>query len=367
MSGATLIGVNSPQAVKKWSTALQAQVGYKDYFNKFSGKTPESIIQQKTELEKDAGDELKFDLLLRPRGQGVEGDDLVEGKADNLTFLQDKILIDQYRKPINTGGKMSRKRTIHNIRELARVQLQEFFRDWKEQVRFCYLSGARGINENDFIVDMNFTGFAGNVVEAPDSDHIMYAGSATSKATLTDADKMSRNTIERAEVKARMLQAKNKKNVNMQHVNVDGTKAFVLLMNPYQVHDLRNESGAAGWMEIQKAASTSLGKDSPIFKNNLGMIKGVVLHENENGIRFNDYGAGANVQAGRALLLGRQAGVEANGSTNGYNSVSWNEQPFDAGNQVEITAGVIWGFKKTRYGGRDFGVMAVDTAAADPT
>lgn len=366
MSKGLQIGVNSPQAVKKWSTVLEAQVNNDDYFNKFISTNPNSIIQKKRDLEKDAGAELMFDLLMRAKGRGVDGDKLLEGTADNLTFLQDKIYIDQHRKAFNTGGRMARKRSIHDMRSLCKAQLQEYFREWREQIRFVYLSGARGVNEGDYILPLDFAGFAGNPILPPDQDHIMYAGSAVSKATLTASDKMSRALIERAEVRSRKLMARDDKNVNLKPVMVEGEKRLIMLMNTFQEHDLRQESGAAGWMEIQKAAAASEGRSNPIFKGSLGMIKGVVLHSHEFGVVFNDYGAGANVAAGRALLLGAQAGVEAAGSANGYNSMDWSEEAKDHGNQLEVAGGAMWAFKKTRYGDRDFGVISIDTAAADP-
>ncbi len=366
MSKGLNIGVNSPQAVKKWSSALEAQVNSEDYFAKFVGNGTDNIIERKRDLEADAGDEVMFDLLMRAKGAGVDGDGLLEGTADKLTFLQDKIKIDQHRKAFNTGGRMSRKRSLHDMRKLCKAQLKEYFREWREQIRFVYLSGARGNNDGDYILPTDFAGFAGNPILPPDEDHIMYAGAATSKASLTAADKMSRALIERAEVRSRKLMAKSSDNVNLRPVMVEGEKHLVMLMNTYQEHDLRQESGTTGWMEIQKAAATALGKGSPIFKGGLGMIKNVVLHSHEFGVTFGDYGAGANVAAGRALLLGAQAGVEAAGSTNGYNGMEWSEEAYDHGNQLEVAGGAMWGFKKTRYGDRDFGVIALDTAAADP-
>jgi hypothetical protein len=49
----------------------------------------------------------------------------------------------------------------------------------------------------------------------------------------------------------------------------------------------------------------------------------------------------------------------------------WNEELEDRGNQVVITTSSIFGVKKTAYTidgtSRDFGVIAIDTACADPT
>ncbi|MNL38154.1 hypothetical protein D3C87_1603480 [compost metagenome] len=95
------------------------------------------------------------------------------------------------------------------------------------------------------------------------------------------------------------------------------------------------------------------------------MINNVVLHSHESAIRFNDYGATADIDASRSLFMGRQAGVVAYGTEGGLR-FSWKEETKDYGNQQNVIAGTIIGIKKTRFNGKDFGVMAVDSASTDP-
>jgi hypothetical protein len=45
---------------------------------------------------------------------------------------------------------------------------------------------------------------------------------------------------------------------------------------------------------------------------------------------------------------------------------SWSEEMADHGNLGKVAAGVIIGFKKTRFNSKDFGVLAIDTYAKDP-
>jgi N4-gp56 family major capsid protein len=229
---------------------------------------------------------------------------------------------------------------------------------------FIYLSGARGINQ-DFIEPANYAGHAGNPIQAPDAEHIIFGGSATSVATITNADNMTREVVERCSVKARMMRALNPEAANMNPVNIDGETHYVLLMSAFQEYAMRTAAGATGWLEIQKAASAAEGKKSPIFIGSLGMINNTVIHMHESVIRFANYGAGANLPASRALFLGRQAGVVAYGTAGGLR-FSWKEEEDDYGNEPTVVAGVILGVKKTRFNGRDFGVVAVDTHAVNP-
>lgn len=360
----TVIAWGDPKAKKAWSTGLAVDQVKKAYFEKkFVGTDENSIIQRKTELESDSGDRVSFDLSVQLRGEATEGDARLEGKEENQKYYTDEVIIDQVRHAVSAGGAMTRKRTNLNLRGNARRLLSDYWARFNDEMMFIYLSGARGINK-DFLFSLDWAGRAGNSLQAPDAGHLLYGGAATSKATLTANDKMTRAVIEKAQVKATMLQAQDPENANMVPVSIDGEEHYCIVMNPFQAHDLRTASGSE-WLDVQKAAAAAEGKNNPIFKGGLGMIKNVVLHEHRNAIRFSDYGAGSNVNAGRALFLGRQAGVVAYGTSGGMRW-DWKEETKDYGNEPTVASGAIFGFKKSRFNGRDFGVLSIDTAATDP-
>lgn len=361
----TVIPWGDPKARKAWSTGLAVDQIKKSYFEKkFVGTDENSIIQRKTELESDSGDRVSFDLSVQLRGQATEGDARLEGKEENQRFYTDEVVIDQARHAVSAGGRMTRKRTSHNLRGNARRLLSDYWARFCDEMMFIYLSGARGINL-DYLFPTNWTGRAGNPIQAPDAGHLLYGGDAVSKATLTDGDVMTREVIERASVKAQMLQAEDAESANMVPVTIDGESHYVCVMSPFQAYSLRTSEGAQGWLEIQKAAAAAEGRNNPIFKGGLGMIDNVVLHRHERAIRFNDYGTGSDVEAARALFMGRQAGVVAYGTSGGMRW-EWNETTKDYGNEPAVASGAIFGFKKTRFNGRDFGVLSIDTAAANP-
>lgn len=360
----TTVPFGSPLAQKKWSAHLFLETVKKSYWERFISTSDNAVIQRKTEIDSDAGDRISFDLSVQLRGKPTSGDNRLKGKEEQLKFFTDEIVIDQIRHSVSAGGKMTRKRTAHALRQVAKDRLAEYWSQYIDELYFIYMSGARGINE-DFIEDPGYLGHATNELRTPDAQHLMYAGSAVSKATLTAADTMSRTLIERAAVKTRMLRAKDPKTANMLPITVNGDKHYVVLMTPYQEYDLRQETGERGWLEVQKAAAAAEGKSNPIFKGGSGMINNIVLHSHESVIRFNDYGAGGNIGAARALLLGRQAGVCAYGTAGGLR-YTWKEEVDDFGNEPTVAAGTIIGISKTRFNRRDFGVMSIDTAATDP-
>jgi N4-gp56 family major capsid protein len=362
--GQTTIPFGDPKAQKKWSGQLFVETTKKSYFDRFEGTSENSVIQQKTDLESDAGDRISFDLSVQLRGRPTAGDDRLKGNEEALKFYTDEVIIDQIRKSVSAGGKMSRKRVAHDLRKVAKDRLSDYWAQYIDELKFIYLSGARGMNE-DFIEPVNYVGHAGNPLRAPDSQHLLFGGAATSKATLTASDKMNRTLIERAATKARMMRARDPKTANLLPISVDGEKHYVMLMSPFQEFDLRDETGEKGWLEVQKAAASAEGKSNPIFKGGLGMINNIVLHSHESAIRFADYGAGSNVAAARALFLGKQAAVVAYGTAGGFR-MTWQEETDDFGNEPTVASGTILGISKTRFNNRDFGVVSIDTAAKDP-
>lgn len=364
----TIVPFGDPKAQKKWSGKLFLDILAKSYFDrKFVSEGPNAPIQRLTDLESASGDKISFDLSVQLRGRPTYGDNRADGKEEQLKFFTDEVIIDQMRHPVSAGGRMTRKRTAHDMRKIAKERLSDYWAKFIDEMHFIYLSGARGINE-DFIETLDWAGHAQNPIQAPDTGHLLYGGSGTGKATLAATDVMSRALIERATVKARMLRALDPQTANMMPIKIGGENHYVCVMSPFQEHDLRNESGSQ-WLDIQKAAAAAEGKNNPIFKGGLGMLNNVVLHSHESAIRFNDYGAAGDVNAARALFLGAQAGVVAYGTATGKSGglrYDWKEEMKDYGNEPTVIAGTICGVKKSRFNGKDFGVLSLDTAAKDP-
>ncbi|QCP84331.1 N4-gp56 family major capsid protein [Cereibacter sphaeroides] len=360
----TVIKWGDPRALKKWAPGLAVDINRKSYWNrKFIGTGENNIVEEKLDLVSDAGDRVQFDLSAQLRQKPTSGDNRIKGKEESLRFFSDEVIIDQLRHPVNAGGKMTRKRTQHDLRKVAKERLSDYWKKYMDEIMFIYLSGARGHN-SDFIEDTDYIGHAGNALQAPDSAHILYGGSAKAKAELTATDKMAKAVIERANTAAKMVKVRDQDSTEMLPVSVEGADRYVCVMSTYQSHDMRT-ADTSGWIDIQKAAAGAEGSKNRIFTGGLGMIGNTILHDHPDVIRFTDYGAGANIPAARALLLGKQAGVIAYGTPAGMRW-SWEEELEDYGNLPTVASGAIFGLKKTRFNGRDFGVMAIDTAAKDP-
>lgn len=373
----TIVGVNDAKAVKRYAGLLAYDESQKSYFGqRFVGRGAEAEvpIQLLSELESDAGEQIAYDLLAELKMAPVEGDDILEGKEEAQRFYTDTIYIDQARCGVNTGGRMTRKRTLHNLREKARRQQSSWWARLKDELRFIYLSGARGVNTN-FILPTGYTGRANNALVAPDTNHILYGGNSTAKSNMTNeaagvagSDTFDLRLVDRAKTKADSQGGGATDIPVLQPCKIDGEEVFVCVMHTFQEDDLRSNTGTGQWLDIQKAIAASEGRKSPMVKGSLGMYRGCILHSHRNVIRFNDYGAGGTYEAARALFMGSQALVEAYGSPGTGLRFDWHEEVRDNGNQVVISSNCTWGTKKVSFttpiGAQDFGVFAMDTYAA---
>lgn len=349
---------------------LAHDTSHKSYFNSrfmARGAEAEVPIQILTDLESDAGEAISYDLLAELKMAPVEGEDILEGKEEGQKFYTDQIYIDQARAGVNTGGRMTRKRTLHNLREKAKRQQSSWWARLMDELLFIYLSGARGINQN-FLLPQGYTGRANNALVTPDSYHTLYGNDATAFANIDASDKFDLRLIDRAKTKADSQGGGATDVPVLQPCKIDGNETFVCVMHTFQEDDLRANTNTGQWLDIQKAAATAEGRNSPLFKGSLGMYRGVILHSHRNAIRFNNAGSGSNVEAARALFLGSQAAVVAFGSPGTNMRFDWHEETRDNGDKVVISTSSIFGVKKVTFttaaGAQDFGVFALDTAAA---
>jgi len=402
----TVIGLGDAKAVKRYSAFLAVDVGRQSYFNKkFMGvgieaQTP---IQTLPSLENDAGDQVSYDLVMQLKMQPVEGDNTLAGKEEDLKFYTDTLYIDQLRGGVNTGGRMTRKRTIHDLRKIARSRQGEWWARIFDELIFIYLSGSRGIN-SDYTFPLGYAGFANNSLVDPitagDTDHYLFAprsDNGTLPTSRTDSNWVAQGTtgnniatlslIDRAVSRASTMGGGVTGVPAIEPIMLDGEEKYVGLFHPWQEWQLRTNTGTGQWLDIQKAAAAAEGRNNPIYKGALGEYNGVVLHKHRGVVRpFNaagvatGYGASSNIGVARALFLGRQAAVVAFGSPGNGLRFDWNEDYEDRGNQVIISTNTICGVKKTSFSTqgttlagvastitRDFGVIAMDTVASDPS
>lgn len=373
----TIIGVNDPKAVKAYAAAIFASLGVKSFCGKNMmkdcnavGKTQQMAnapIGVVTDLESSAGDTVYFDVYAQLRGGATYGDDTLENNLESLTGYTDYVRINQVRKGVEAGAKMTQKRTLTNLRQQALIELEKFMMSHFDQVMITTLAGARGVSEDLYLP----LGAAMPIPEtknyqAYDTEHIIYGGSASAKNNLTSTDKFGLGVVDRLLLQLDNYGGGASGKMRCAPLDMEGEDAYLLMISPSQEYDLRRESSstnAAGWLEIQKAAAASNGYSNNIFKSTLGQYRGVHFRKHKDVVQFNDYGVGGNIPCHRAVLMGRQAAVVAFGSANDKKlKASWVEETKDMGNRLAVGASMMYGAARPEFNGQALNSYAVDTA-----
>lgn len=359
----TQIGQADARAIKKWSAKVLHETKAKSVWKPLIGKgeDAESPVVELTDLKREKGESITVNLGIPIQGEPVYGDDRLEGTEASLSTYTDQVYIDLLSKSVDCGGIMTRKRTAIDMRKQGQRQLSTYFADIHDQLFFMYGAGARGVN-SDFHFRTNFTGFGANAFEAPDTDHLLYPGSVSSKGALTTNDEMDLALIEKVRTRLRMVGGNASDLPEVQPIMVGGKPVWVAMLHEWQMHKLRTATGEGKWLDLQKNLATANGEKNSIFTGGEAMHAGIILRSHKNVIRYSDYGVGANVPAARAMVLGQQAMVVAYGDVGAGYSADWHEAMENRGANPIITGRIMFGVKKLRSNNRDTGMFSVDTA-----
>jgi len=317
-------------------------------FKKFLGSGPDAIIMRLTELERQAGDTIKYDLLLQMGNDGVTGDNRLKGNEEALTYKQDTVAIDQLRNG-HAFRRMSQQRTLHDLRKDAMTNLSDWFADRMDNIMFAHLCGNTGET------------FANTPVAPASTDEYICSGDvsesgtiATDEASLGSNDQFTLADLDFAKEKARTKEAvSGGGGVWIRPTRINGEEYYVAVLHPYSVTDMRLDvanSAYVTWPDIQMYANRR-GLDNPIFTGALGVYNGVILFDSTR-----IYSPTSNVR--RNLFLGSQTAVFAMG--NAYKSraqkqvgkdnlMSWFEEIDDYGNEEGIAVGSVFGMKACMF------------------
>lgn len=354
-----------------WAKELFADVIDGLYFNEsgLMGEDDNNIIYVKSDLMKEAGDTVTVPLTAKLTGNGVDGDDELEGNEEAIASYSDSILIDQKRFGVRLKGKLDERKVAYSMRKDAKEKLTIRLQEFIERQVFLKLAGVRNTNINDVAGDVVGTGalWSNSPTVIPAADENAGVGNryicANSGGTdsLAATDLMTPTLISRAKIKARLSKPK------IRPLRIDGRDHYVMWIHPWQAYDLKNNAQFAQAMREAEVR----GKENPIFTGALGVWDGVIIYEHEYvpfldvSVTANDNFAGDGggtataVDCFRALLCGRQALAFAKcQSDNG-----WVEETFDYKNKVGFATSLIGGIDKVMFNSKEYGVIAVDTAA----
>jgi N4-gp56 family major capsid protein len=347
----TAFPTGHPLAVKLWSKKLFVEALKATYFGRFMGEGAGNMIQVKPELNKSAGDKITVGLRMQLSGAGIQGDATLEGFEEALTTYSDAVLLDMIRHAVRSAGKMSEQRVPFEVREEARMGLQDWWSDRLDTSMFNQLCG------NSVQTNTLYTG--NNPTVNADATHRVMPTGVTDEAALAVGDTFKLAAIDVAVEKAKTGVPP------VRPIKEGGEEFYVVFLHPYQVSDLRTNVNPGQWLDIQKAALMSGNRfaDNPIFTGALGVYNNCVLHESSRVQAGIATAATAVTTVKRAVLCGAQAAIFCYGRDNAKGEMSWVEELFDYGNQLGVSAGLQFGIKKTIFNSKDFGTIIIPTTA----
>ena len=342
----TEFGTSDPQTVKVWSRVTFIEAILQTRFRQLMGTTDTAIVQRLDELQRGAGDQVKFDLLVQFQGYGVDGDERLKGKGEALRYYQDSLLIDQKRLAHEFKG-MSQQRTVHDLREDARRNLRNRWAVILDEFLFAY---ACGIAYGTLSTALPF---AGNALRAPDAEHKIDATTAT----------FTLEYIDFAKEKARTAVP------TIRPAMVEGRQMYVMYLTPFQETALKRTTE---WQQLHRDSSPR-GSRNPLFTGALGIYNDVIIHSSDYLPRL-VIAIGDAGNRSHALLMGAQSMVVAFGNAlprvrrqafGGGTFLNWAEELDDYGNEQGVAAGIVVGMSKPQFntggGAADFATIRIDT------
>ena len=353
-----------------WSKELLDDV-MRDVENimQFMGPGANNVIQTSRELQKRKGDTETFGLVARLRGDGVTGDDELEGNEESLLSYSEQVAIDQIRNAIRLRGKLDAQKVVYDQIKEGRDVLHTWMKEFLARQIFLKLGGVT----NTTLVDTNGVTVAARALWSntpdfiPDADEAAGVGNryrnanGASTAAMAASDKMTLDFVTKLATQAALTDPK------LQPLSIGGDEFYVLFIHPLQARDIRLSSD---WKTANQNARERSEKN-PVFRGAMGYWSNVLIKENEfvpwldvsvagNSFRGAGTGTDCAVDCARSLLCGRQAALMAEASSSDALVV----EQFDYKNKDGVAGSFIGGIQKTMFNSKEFGVIAGDTAAA---
>jgi N4-gp56 family major capsid protein len=322
-----------------------------------------NVIYKTDELEKSAGDEVTITLRLQLAGDGVVGDEVLEGKEAAIDTTTFKMKIDDHVQGWRSRGIMTGQRVNFDALKESKDALADW---WKTRRAVCAVNHLCG---NTRQTKLTFT--ANNAPQAPDTQHIYRAGSGGGLGLGDDATvggdataKFDLQYIDRAVTLAEALQ------VPIKPFEWKGAPYYGMFVHPFCIEDLRNTSSQ--WYDMMiKGLQGGKFEGNPLFTRAVGMYRNCLIFSEPHLVQGTSNAGAAVANTRRCVFLGAGALAMAYGrSERGtMEKFRWHSSTWDHGRKFFGSAGLVWGLKAPRFtlGGtpRDYGKIVFTFYSAD--
>lgn len=366
-----------------WSRDFWRVARNMSFINQFAGSGSNAMVQRVSELTKsDKGARAVLTLLADMTGDGVTGDNTLEGNEESLRAYDIVIQLDQLRFANRLAGRLADQKSVVTFREHSRDALAYAIADRIDQLSFLTLTGVAYTQKNNGALRPVYTSgqnlgdlaFNGDVTAPTSNRHRRWDATnglvAGSTIATVAADKLAYNTIVD-------LKAYAKDNYIRGIRSAGNEETFHLFVTPQVMADIKLDSdflanvrnaGVRGPSNSLFAGSSSLMVDGVFIHefrhvfNTSGATSGTSSNAGAAGYKW---GADADVNGSACLFCGAQALAMAD-----IGLPEMVEDNFDYGNQNGISIGKIFGLKKPKFNSdingavEDFGVIRLDVAYA---
>lgn len=303
-------GVNDAATVNKWSEAVIRDAEKQLFFAPFMTSMTEGAMRS-PDIAKGSGiirvhsefagmDKKGRTLTLHnvadidAAEQGIQGDALLRDTGADLDVYTMTLRYDAIAQQVRSSGEMSEKSTVLDFRTQARAKLGRWARFKTEGGIWLALNGLTSWNNTTKLKHWPQNGAIasvyGNTIQAFDSDHIAYAGAATSNATVTSGDVMTAQFLTKLETKSF-----EDLDIPLEGMDVDGQPELILFLSRRGCEQLLYDED---WINANRAGVQS--SDNPIVKRSIGkfgMIRVVPY----------DFCLNPAANVSQAILCGRDA------------------------------------------------------------
>lgn len=343
------------------------------------------------DLSKTHGDSVTVDVLHEATEAPRMGDELIEGNEENITRSNFNIQIDQYRKAIKMGGKMTQQRRGYSMVKAGKQILTSYFPRLKSEIMLAHIAGARGsYRASDVILPTGgelLKRVLVNPLTAPTYDRTFYGGAATSigaQGAVTAGDRFNRDALRRLRSGIdEMAHPPRAVDLSTEDKPMNTDPFYLLLVSPRQWADFKETEGEFSTL-VANATKRMEGYNHTLFKGEMFMDENILVRKNFHPVRFNTgdtvqvcedsndateapQTVGNGVTVDRAILLGAQSLGWAFGGTTGGMAFEMINEKYDSKNKHRSTIEWMGGMAKIRFRDRDgrlndYGTCVLDTA-----
>jgi hypothetical protein len=118
---------------------------------RFMGEDSNNVLQVKRDLQSKKGSNETFGIVARLSGDGVTGDDELEGNEEAMLSYDENVAIDQLRNAVRLKGKLDSQKVVYDQIKSARENLRIWL---KEMLIRQFFLKAGGVT-NTTLVDTN--------------------------------------------------------------------------------------------------------------------------------------------------------------------------------------------------------------------